>query len=159
MQRALLGYECEVLIKHAINMRLGLSPRDSSKVLMEDDMKRLYGLCKSRDGRNIIGSDLLVNSPYGVIAIQCKQVSNPSSKRSVEDFIDYVEYLERMIKHPIKRIWATNLKPCRSGIYVGNIADIVWIEHADTDILVANTVSYVCTGRFALDDDGDTIMN
>jgi hypothetical protein len=140
-----LGYECEGLIKQAINIHMGLSPRDSSIVLMEDDLKRLYGSCKSRDGRNIIGSDLLVNVPSGLIAIQCKQVSSPSAKRSVEDFIDYVEYLERGFKRPIKKIWATSLKPCRTGIDLGNISGIVWIEHADTDILVTNTASYVCT--------------
>lgn len=131
---------------------------DQTFLLNEDMLRDKFGYCKNNEGKNIVGVDCLCFINGVIYAIQCKQYSNNVPTKYVHDFICYTNYLEKKIGLPIKKIWSSSTKSWSPGNKLGDENGVVWIIYPNTKSLIINTVNYLFTGKFLVDDDGDIEM-
>jgi hypothetical protein len=127
------------------------------EVLDEDELGRRHGKCWS-EGGNRIGVDIACTDGISVFAIQCKQRKTAVPTAEVRIFIDYCRHLEKQIGHKIVPILASSIDPTGPGIRLCDEAGVTMIIFPETDSLVANVVSWVTRGKFAVDYCGDCIM-
>jgi hypothetical protein len=155
------GYQFEGDLRRAINVHAGLGPDvcNPSFLLSEHMIKEHYGMCLSSNGRHIIGVDILCVINGNIYAIQCKQYSDKVPKQSVQDFVDYCNFLERIMKRTIIKIWSSSQESTGPGNILGNENSIVWIIFPNTRALITNTVSWLFERKYTVDHDCDCLMN
>jgi hypothetical protein len=153
------GYQFEGDLRRAINFRMGFGPNDDNPhLLTEQTLKEKFGSFINSHGEKIVGVDILCAVDNVVYAIQCKQYKNKVPKRCVEDFIDYCNYLERIIGTQIIKIWSSSQKSTEPGNLLGEINGFKWIIYSSSDALIINTVNWIFEKKFYVDNDGDVLM-
>ena len=154
------GYQFEGDLRRDLNIRAGFEKDsiNSSFLLTEEMMKEKFGTCLNNKGRRIIGVDILCYVNGIVYAIQCKQYSTKVPKQSIQDFIDYSNFLERKIGKRITKIFSSSEKSTEPGNMLGDLNEFNWIIYTNTKVLIANTVSWIFDRKIYLDNDHDYVM-
>lgn len=154
------GYQFEGDLRRAINLYAGFGPdeHNPSFLLNEDMIKENFGTCVSSIGRNIVGVDILCVINGLIYAIQCKQYVDKVPKQSVQDFVDYCNYLEMKIEKKIIKIWSSSQESTKPGNDLGNLHGIIWIIFPNTKALIINTVDWIFNRKFTVDNDCDLLM-
>jgi hypothetical protein len=154
------GYQLEGDIRQALNIRAGYEPNTTNEsfLLTEEMIKDRFGLCVNSKGKRFIGVDILCNINSDIYAIQCKQRAEVVPKREVQEFIDYVNFLERKIGRKIIKVFSSSEKSTGPGNILGDQNGINWIIYTNSKALIINTVSWIFDKKFCVDNDCDYIM-
>lgn len=143
------------VFEHDLNIEL--KKYFGPNVLNEDELEKKYGKCISGI-KNCVGVDIACTDGKHVYVIQCKQVKQPSPIKAVQEFIDYSDHISKKIGHPVIKIWASSIDPCKSGIDLCDAAGVRRIIYTTPSSLITNVISWILHRKEIVDDIGDYLM-
>jgi hypothetical protein len=145
------GYVFERNLKDDLTKYIAIEQLQATCILNESQIVKSFG-------KEAFSVDILCYINYKYYAIQCKQVSKPSTSTEVNNFIKSVQHIEKILNKPIEKVWVASIYPSGPGIKIGKDNNVVFICYLDTSILLINTVYGILYNRELLSSDGDTIM-
>lgn len=150
------GYVFENLIENALKSNF-----PNLSIINEHQIQQIFGSFKGIN-RNVNGVDLLCSDGIKFLAIQAKLVSSQPKTKSIQDFIDTSNMIEKKNKKPIIKIFVTTYMPYVPGIELCKKNDVKIIFHKHQNILIDNLISNLKLGYSIhsnnVDCDGDIEM-